>query len=172
MLGYIKELDLRKTFHNMNIGKISYCDVHRKVNENKYPYSYVFFNVELYNTFQSKRFVTELNKQYIIKLIYDEEAGQYWEVKKHVNKELREKTKPANTDDIPVFYLEEKKDVVVPSSNNKDIEANNIEEVDETECNNDYDIIMSQIYNKNTREYYYNLWENKYDLWTRNTITL
>jgi len=175
MLGYVTVQDLKNTFHDMNIGKITYCDLHKKINEKKYSYSYVFFNVELYNTSQSKKFVVELNKQYIIKLVYDEEAGQYWEVKKHVNKDLRPKM-VVNLANIPVFYLEakdekkdEKKEIVV------DIETNSIDKkmvVDETSCNDDYDTIMNQIYNENTRDYYYNLWENQYDLWSKNTISL
>ena len=102
ILGSVTQKMLCNTFERLNIGKVFYVDMHRKVNENNRIYYFAFLDIELYNTSAAKNLYQLLNKNQLIKLVYDEEAAQYWELKKHIPRTER----PANISSsvMPVLY--------------------------------------------------------------------
>ena len=64
-------------------------DMHRKRNENGYYYYFAFIKLHLYETNEAERLYDILEQKGIMHLVYDEEAFQYWEVKKHIPKKRR-----------------------------------------------------------------------------------
>ena len=90
MLGSVTTKTVYDTFNNLNIGYVTDLNMFRRVNENHYPYYFAFIELELYNTNESVRLIDKLeNNHGSTKLTYDEEAGQYWEVKKYIPRETK-----------------------------------------------------------------------------------
>ena len=106
MLGNVNEETIRNAFDNLNIGAIDYIDMHRKINENGRLYFFAFLEMKAYNTAASAYLQTILNTNQPIKLVYDEEAGQYWELHKHVQKSQRgfKKLKKTTSEVMPYLY--------------------------------------------------------------------
>ena len=97
MLGSVTKKTVYDTFNHLNIGYVTDLNMFRKINENNYPYYFAFIELELYNTNESERLIDKLDNDGSTKLTYDEEAEQYWEVKKYIPREQRQKiTKPTN----------------------------------------------------------------------------
>ena len=102
VLGTVSQQDIRNSFIDMKIGNVLKLDMHKKTNENGYIYYFAFIKVHLYNTSQAERMLNLLNAKGIMHLIYDEEAFQYWEVKKHIPKDKRVRsTQNKNKESIP-----------------------------------------------------------------------
>jgi hypothetical protein len=80
----------------MGIGSVTELDMIYKVNENRNPYYFAFLKINPYNTPQSNALQYELNKNKESHLVYDEEAGQYWEIKKYIPRELRNQENVSN----------------------------------------------------------------------------
>jgi len=96
ILGNVRESDIKKAFNNLKIGYILDIDMHRKRNENEYYYYFAFIKLELYETHEAERLCNILEQKGIMHLVYDEEAFQYWEVKKHIPKSMRNKETSQN----------------------------------------------------------------------------
>ena len=89
MLGSVSKSTVHEAFKSMGIGSVTELDMIYKVNENRNPYYFAFLKIDPYNTPQSNALQYELNKNKESHLVYDEEAGQYWEIKKYIPREQR-----------------------------------------------------------------------------------
>jgi len=103
ILGSVTRKDIVNAFHNQNIGKVYYLDMHKKINDKRYKYYFAFLSIELYDTTQATIFETTLNKNNITKLVYDEESNYYWEIKKYISRDLRTPSPPAVVENNDTF---------------------------------------------------------------------
>lgn len=153
ILGGINSKMLKNTFHRLSIGDAYYIDMHRKINENKHVYYFAFLEIELYDTTAAESLLTKLNTSRTVNLIYDEEAGQYWELKKHVPKNERQQQQPQSkiSSVMPVLYETfmsafEHAGIVSPAQPEEPVEDTF-----------DYDAHL--------RDNPYNMWDDKYNFW-------
>lgn len=149
ILGGVTQKMLMHTFERLSIGEVYYIDMHRKVNENNRVYYFAFLEIELYNTVAAKRVTDELNTNLSINLVYDEEAGYYWEVKKHIPKTER----PNRSSVMPVaqeVYL----NVASKCGFIEEAAAEPVKDFD-------YDAVYAV-------QEPYNMWDAKYILWQPN----
>ena len=102
MLGSVSKNTVYDAFKNMGIGYVTELDMIYKINENKNPYYFAFLKIDPYNTPQSNALQHELNKNKESHLVYDEEAGQYWEIKQYIPRELRNTKNASNKNPIQV----------------------------------------------------------------------
>ena len=93
MLGTITKEIITDTFDSLHIGNVSYIDMHKRVNENNNSYYFAFITLELYDTDSAKNITKILNRDGITRITYDTKNKQYWEVKQHIQRELRVKEK-------------------------------------------------------------------------------
>ena len=89
ILGTINQHYIRKSFHNLHVGNVTFIDMYRKINENGYPYSFAFITLELYDSKLAKLLKERISTRKIMHLIYDEGNSQYWEIKQHIPREHR-----------------------------------------------------------------------------------
>lgn len=157
ILGNVSQKTLRSTFDRLNIGKVFYVDTHRKINENNHIYYFAFLDIELYNTLIAKKLVDMLNKNELVKLVYDEEAAQYWEIKKHIPRNNRKSNAAAysandggSSSVMPVLY-----ETFIQHFNDQDEAA-----IDDTIL----DVFDYDSYITGNASSSYNMWENDFDL--------
>jgi hypothetical protein len=88
--------------------------MHRKVNERQKVYYFAFINLELYPTKTGNCFIQNLNLFGNTKIVYDPDAGYYWEVKKHIDKTQRPSpvSEDINKEMIPAFTEKDRFDLV------------------------------------------------------------
>ena len=152
ILGGINSKMLKNTFHRLTIGDAYYIDMHRKVNENNHVYYFAFLEIELYDTTAANSLLERLNNSRSVNLIYDEEAGQYWELKKHVPKNERKPQQESNISSVmPVLYETfmsafEHAGIVAPTQPEEPVE----DTFDYEACLNDTP---------------FNMWDDKYNFW-------
>jgi hypothetical protein len=91
MLGTVNRITVHNAFNNMGIGRVTDLDMIYKINENQNAYYFAFITISLYDTPQSSSLLKKLNDQKKTQLVYDEEAGQYWEIKKYIPRNERNK---------------------------------------------------------------------------------
>jgi len=96
MLGSVNKKTVHEAFKSMGIGSVTELDMIYKLNENRNPYYFAFLKINPYNTPQSNALQYELNKNKESHLVYDEEAGQYWEIKKYIPREQRNQKNVSN----------------------------------------------------------------------------
>lgn len=84
ILGSVHKKTIYDAFSRMGIGEVTELDMVYKINENRNAYYFAFIQIKPYNTSQSIRFQTILKTKQGFRLLYDEEAGQYWEIKNYV----------------------------------------------------------------------------------------
>lgn len=89
MLGSVTKKTVQDSFNSLGIGRVDEIDMVYKVNENRNAYYFAFIKISPYNTPQSVALQTNLNKNKYIRFTYDEEAGQYWEIKKYIPRDQR-----------------------------------------------------------------------------------
>ena len=89
ILGSVKKSEIIDTFKRMDIGQVTFIDMHRKINENNNSYYYAFIKINLFSTIRSNNFQKSVCEFGMIRLLYDEESVQYWEIKHHVEKIAR-----------------------------------------------------------------------------------
>jgi len=144
MLGTVTREVVYDAFDCLNIGYITELNMYRKINENSNAYYIAFITLRLYDTNQATHFKNRLNQNQIVRLTYDEEAGQYWEIKKYISKDKR---KYNNGKIVSPEY----KPIAYPSIFNSS--PNNIWKCD-----------------VNTIKYYYNNYNNNKSSFTRDEI--
>ena len=66
MLGNITQKTIKESFHNLQIGKVFYIDMYKKINENGYPYYFAFLKLSLYDTSFAKVVEDRIIKKKII----------------------------------------------------------------------------------------------------------
>jgi len=96
MLGSVTKKTVQDSFNALGIGRVDEIDMVYKVNENRNAYYFAFIKISPYNTPQSVALQTNLNKNKYIRFTYDEEAGQYWEIKKYIPRDQRNNNKNKN----------------------------------------------------------------------------
>ena len=106
ILGTVNENDVKNSFHYLNVGNVIYIDMHRKINENGYPYYFAFITLELYDSTLAMLLKEKMYTTQIMHLVYDEENNQYWEIKRHVSREQRSRNIINNI--IPFYNVLEK----------------------------------------------------------------
>ena len=89
MLGSVTKKTIQDSFNALGIGRVDEIDMVYKVNENHNAYYFAFIKIAPYNTPQSAALQRNLNKHKYIRFTYDEEAGQYWEIKKYIPRDQR-----------------------------------------------------------------------------------
>jgi hypothetical protein len=89
ILGSVTKTEIIDVFKRMDIGKVTNIDMVSKINEKKNKYHYAFIKIELYSTVRSVNFKNSIRKHGMIRLLYDEEAAQYWEIKLKVERSER-----------------------------------------------------------------------------------
>ena len=89
MLGTVTKKTIQDSFNALGIGRVDEMDMVYKINENRNAYYFAFIKISPYNTPQSVALQTDLNKNKYIRFTYDEEAGQYWEIKKYIPRDQR-----------------------------------------------------------------------------------
>lgn len=148
VLGTVSQQDIRDSFINMKIGNVLKLDMHKKINENGYKYYFAFIKVNLYNTNQAERMLNLLNAKGIMHLIYDEEAFQYWEVKKHIPKDQRVRcTENKNKESIPdIDPLEVITDIWNAAVPEHKIVYSAITEQDRLDMMEEYDELQREIF--------------------------
>ena len=115
MLGTVKKKTVYDAFNQMGIGRVTELDMVYKVNENRNAYYFAFIKISPYNTPQFTALQYELNKNEQMQLVYDEEAGQYWEVKKYIPRGQRT-TKNIQPNCLPVFTPSTNLNAIPPES--------------------------------------------------------
>ena len=102
MLGTVTKKTVQDSFNALGIGRVDEIDMVYKVNENRNAYYFAFIKISPYNTPQSVALQRNLNKNKYIRFTYDEEAGQYWEIKKYIPRDQR----GLHRDDVSVNRLQ------------------------------------------------------------------
>jgi len=97
ILGNVKRSRIVNTFSNMKIGDIFYIDMYKKFNENNNPYYFAFISIKLYDSLIAEDLEKTLNEKGVTRLIYDYDKNHYWEVKKHIDRSLRQPRIPSPT---------------------------------------------------------------------------
>ena len=89
MLGNVSQKIIRDSFHNLNIGKVVFIDMYKKINENGYPYYFTFIKLSLYESEFASLVKDRVETKKIMHLVYDKPNNQYWELKEHIPREKR-----------------------------------------------------------------------------------
>jgi hypothetical protein len=89
ILGNVNRRAIVKRFAELDIGRVYYIDMHKKVNENKNLYYFAFLSIQMYETQNAKNLVKTLETDGIARVIYDTKMNKYWEVKKFVDRTAR-----------------------------------------------------------------------------------
>jgi hypothetical protein len=87
VLGGVKMSSIRTAFMDSKIGKPTSIDMHRKLNEKNNRYSFVFIDIDLFDTNEAKAFSESMNTRGVYQLHYDRK--NYWEVKSFLQKKDR-----------------------------------------------------------------------------------
>mgnify|MGYP001194306744 FL=1 len=81
ILGSVKKSEVIETFKHKDNDKVTNIDMIKKINEKKNKYYYAFITLKLFDTIRSENFKNSIYKHHMIRLLYDEEAAQYWQIK-------------------------------------------------------------------------------------------
>lgn len=142
ILGSVTESEILSVFPRMDIGKVTDIDMKYKINENNNRYYYAFISIKLYSTLQATKFKANVSEYGMIRLLYDEEAAQYWEIKHHVDRNKR--VNLPDLKNVPFFRY-----ITLSASENENKENEN------KENNNTY---------SEGKYKPYNMWETPVDL--------
>lgn len=142
ILGSVTKPEILSAFRRMDIGDVTDIDMKYKINENNNRYYYAFISIKLYATQQATKFKSNVHEYGMIRLLYDEEAAQYWEVKHHVDRNKR--VNLPDIKNVPFFRY------ITLSDKN-----------DNKENNNQY---------SESKYKPYNMWETSFDLLNERTV--
>jgi len=101
ILGSVTKTEILSVFPRMDIGNVTNIDMKYRVNENKNGYYYAFITIQLYSTNRATNFKNNIYEYGMIRLLYDEEAAQYWEIKHHIDRNKR--TNLPTLTNVPFF---------------------------------------------------------------------
>lgn len=87
ILDNISESDINQAFYEMNIGIVTYIDLHTRVNEMNHRYSFAFISIELFDSDMAQNILYKLNQHGRAHIPYDDR--NYWEIKYFIPKEKR-----------------------------------------------------------------------------------
>jgi hypothetical protein len=91
VLSNVTKVDIVNTFKEMNIGEVTYIDLKKRINDNKFSYSIVFLKIELMDTITASALCDLIEQNGSTKLYYDETDKNYWELKNYIPLEQRVK---------------------------------------------------------------------------------
>jgi hypothetical protein len=115
ILCNISESDINQAFYDMNIGVVTYIDLHSRLNEMNYRYAFAFISIELFDTDMAKHILQKLNQHGRAHIPYDDR--NYWEIKYYIPKEKRGIVDVAATSQQPITEIalikEEQQDVKI-----------------------------------------------------------
>jgi hypothetical protein len=80
-------MDIYQSFNEMNIGVVTYIDLHTRVNEMNYCYSFAFMTIQLFESEMARNILHKLNQYGRAHIPYDDR--NYWEIKYFIPKEKR-----------------------------------------------------------------------------------
>ena len=89
ILGSVTKSEILSVFPRMDIGDVTSIDLKYKINEKRNSYYYAFVSIKLYSTKRATTFKNNVYEYGMIRLLYDEEAAQYWEIKHHIDRSKR-----------------------------------------------------------------------------------
>lgn len=89
ILGSVKKSEILSVFPHMDIGDVTDIDMKYRINENRNGYYYAFITIKLYSSDRATNFKNNVYEYGMIRLLYDEEAAQYWEIKHHIDRNKR-----------------------------------------------------------------------------------
>lgn len=101
ILGSVKKSEILSVFPRMDIGDVTNIDMKYRINENRNGYYYTFITIKLYSSDRATNFKTNVYEYGMIRLLYDEEAAQYWEIKHHIDRNKR--TNLPTLTNVPFF---------------------------------------------------------------------
>ena len=87
ILDNVSESDIDQVFYEMNIGVVTYIDLHTRVNEMNRRYSFAFISIELFESEMAQNILYKLNQHGRAHIPYDDR--NYWEIKYYIPKEKR-----------------------------------------------------------------------------------
>lgn len=87
ILSNITKEFIVNTFRNMGVGNITYIDMHSRINEMGYRYSFAFITIELFDSDIANYMMQKLNNYGNAQIPYEER--NYWEIKLYIPKENR-----------------------------------------------------------------------------------
>ena len=99
MLANVNQKMIKQVFQKMDIGKVHYIDMHRRINENKNMYYFAFVSMKLFDTEKSNLILNKLNRHGSMRFYYEKNSDKYWEIKKHIDRSMRNKNKDSDDDD-------------------------------------------------------------------------
>ena len=107
-IPYIKptmnEQDVIRVFDELDLGKISYIDMHNKTNERKQVYQFAFIRFEAYNTSEGNRVAANAARNLSTRIHYDiNDLSVYLEIKPYLSFESR----CARKEEIPEAFESE-----------------------------------------------------------------
>jgi hypothetical protein len=158
LLNGITTKVVKNTFNRLQLGDVYYIDMHRKINENRNVYYFAFIEINLYNTNAADNLANLINNNKVVKLIYDEEAALYWEVKNHIPKDVRNVKSSALV--TPVTH---EKLVSIVKSQQLPIYVSDENAGPENDDQIDYDMEDVFDYDTYIKDNVYNMWDNKYN---------
>jgi hypothetical protein len=130
VLSNVTKVDIVNTFKEMNIGEVTYIDLKKRINDNKFSYSIVFLKIELMDTITASALCDLIEQNGSTKLYYDETDKNYWELKNYIPLEQR------------VKVSKEEEDVEVEEVEQEEVEE---EEVEEEEVEEDIPELCKQL---------------------------
>jgi hypothetical protein len=122
MLGNVNKKTVYDAFNNLGIGQVIELDMVYKINENRNSYYFAFIKITPYNTPQSRALQSVLDVHKPTPLVYDEEAGQYWEIKKYIPRDKRNKENIKQKQ--PTLLPTTMKTATLPDSSNNNYYSN------------------------------------------------
>jgi len=115
ILCNISESDINQAFYEMNIGIVTYIDLHSRVNEMNYRYAFAFISIELFDTEMAQHILHKLNQYGRAHIPYDDR--NYWEIKYYIPKDKRGLVDLAAPSQQPIteiaLFKEEEQDVKI-----------------------------------------------------------
>jgi len=115
ILCNISESDINQAFYEMNIGIVTYIDLHSRVNEMNYRYAFAFISIELFDTDMAQHILHKLNQYGRAHIPYDDR--NYWEIKYYIPKDKRGLVDLAAPSQQPIteiaLFKEEEQDVKI-----------------------------------------------------------
>ena len=89
ILGNVNRQAIVKRFNELELGRVFYIDMHKKVNENNNVYYFAFLSIQMYETTHATKLLEALDNDGIARVVYDTKMNKYWEVKKFVDRAVR-----------------------------------------------------------------------------------
>jgi len=119
ILGNVTREHIIETFRYLDIGDVKHLDMHKKINQNGYAYSFVFITMKLHESKPANDLIKALLIKGETNIFYNLQKNLYWVVKNHVSKENRKNAKSTTSVTrvdrhafVPSVFTEEEKEMM------------------------------------------------------------